>query len=298
MHAHAAPRTVTPRLSVIVPTVKGPESWVEPVQILDRQARHSRTEIVVATARRPAPDGVGETVRSVHVPDADVFALRARALDVACGEFVAILEDHIVVGDEWCHEVVAGFDRNPHADAIIGGVTNGAPACLDRASFLLTFAPFLAPLDQAPLHRCPVPGIIAFRAAVLPRTPPESGYLEFELPTQLLDAGRLVAIPSVRVEHVQHVGARGFALQFHAGVSYAGLNNLSVAARPRRERLRDAVAVPRLLVGQSRAGLARVGEVETLPCRAAIATMAAANGLGQLVGIARHSVGRSPLHLE
>jgi hypothetical protein len=298
MHAHAAPLPVAPRLSVIVPTIKGSERWLGYVQALDRQARGARTEIVVATARERAPDRVGETVRCVHVPGSNVFGLRARALEVARGEFVAVLEDHVVVGDGWCNEVIAWFDRHPHADAIIGGVTNGAPRCLDRASFLLTFAPFLAPLDRVPLHRCPVPGIIAFRAAVLPRTPPEPGYLEFELPTRLRDAGRLCAVPSLRVEHVQRVGLRGFALQFHAGVSYTGLNNLSVAARPRRERLRDVRVLPRLLVDQAREGLARVGMVETLPCRAAIAVMAAANGLGQLVGIARHSVGRSPSHLE
>ena len=87
-------------------------------------------------------------------------------------------------------------------------------------------------------------------------------------------------------------------LQFHAGASYAGLNNLSVSERPRRERLRDVVALPRLLVDQTRAGLARVDATETVPCRAAIMALAASNALGQLVGIARRSVGRSPSHLE
>jgi hypothetical protein len=298
MHAPAPALPVPPRLSVIVPTVKGPESWLGSVRALDRQARGARTEIVVATARESAPELVAENVRAVHVPGSNVFGLRACALAAARGEFVAVLEDHIAVGDEWCTEVIAGFDRNPRADAIIGGVTNGALRCFDRASFLLTFAPFLAPLDHVPLHRCPVPGIIAFRAAVLPRTPPAPGYLEFELPARLRDEGRLVAVASLRVEHVQHVGSRGFALQFHAGASYAGLNNLSVSARPRRERLRDVMVLPRRLVDQSREGLARVGADETLPCRAAVVAMAAANGLGQLVGIARQSVGRSPAHLE
>ena len=298
MYAPAAPHSATPRLSVIVPTVKGPRSWLGVVRALDRQARDSGAEIIVATAREPAPAHAGETVRSVHTPGSTVFTLRARALELARGEFVAVLEDHIVVGDEWCRAVIAGFDDNPHADAIIGGVTNGAPQCLDRASFLLTFGPFLAPLADVPHHRCPVPGMIAFRAAVLPRTPPEPGYLEFELPTRLRDTGRLVAVPSVRVEHVQHVGARGFALQYHAGVSYAGLGNLSVSARPRRERLREAVSLPRLLARQSREGLTTSAGPRPSPATAAIATMAAANGLGQLVGITRRSVGRSPAHLE
>ena len=255
-------------------------------------------EIVLATAHELAPDGLGETVRPVHVPGANVFDLRARALEVARGEFVAVLEDHIVVGDGWCNEVIGGFDRHPEADAIVGGVTNGSPRCLDRASFLLTWGPFLAPLDEVPLHRCPAPGIIAFRATALSRTAPEPGYLEFELPAMLRDAGRLVAVPSLQVEHIQHVGFRSFGLQFHSGASYAGLNNLSVSARPRRERLREAMALPRLLLGQTHDGLARVGAVETIPCRAAIVAMVAANALGQVVGIARRSVGGSPAHLE
>ena len=213
---------------------------------------------------------------------------------------MAVLEDHIVVGAGWCNEVIAGFDGHPEADAIIGGVTNGSPQCLDRASFLLTWGPFLAPIDEVPLHRCPAPGIIVFRASALARTAPESepGYLEFELPARMRDAGRLVVVPSLQVEHVQHVGFRSFGLQFHSGASYAGLNNLSVAARPWRERLREAMALPRVLLGQTHDGLARVGAVETIPCRAAIVAMVAANALGQIVGIARRSVGSSPAHLE
>ena len=44
-------------------------------------------------------------------------------------------------------------------------MTNAAPRWIDRASFLLTFGPFLAPLDEIPLDRCPPPGVMVFRAA-------------------------------------------------------------------------------------------------------------------------------------
>ncbi len=294
----AETRLVAPRLSIVVPTVKGPESWRRAVRTLDHQARDAGAEIVLATSCDDAVDDPGGAVRLLRALGANVFELRARALEVVRGEFVAVLEDHIVVGDNWCNEVIASFDRHPEADAVIGGATNGAPACLDRAGFLLTWAPFLAPLDHVPLHRCPPPGIIAFRAAVLPRVAPEPGFLEYELPARLRDAGRIVAAPEIRVEHVQHVGLRSFGLQFHSGVSFGGLANLTVATRPRRERLRDVRALPRLLLNQTREGLARVGATETVPCRAAIAVMVTANTFGQLVGVVRGSVGRSPAHLE
>jgi hypothetical protein len=282
----------------VVPTVKGPDSWRAAVSALDQQARDARAEIVLASAVPVGSADLGPTVRAVHVPGANVFELRARALEVTRGELVAVLEDHIVVGDNWCNAVIAAFDRHPDAHAVIGGVTNGAHRCLDRAGFLLTWAPFLAPLDHVPLHRCPPPGIITFRASVLPRVTPEPGFLEYELPARLRDAGRVVAAPDVRVAHVQPVGMRSFGLQFHSGVSYGGLENLSVSARPRRERLRAATTLPRVLLGQTREGLARVGTRETLPCRAAITVMVLANALGQCVGVARGSVGRSPAHLE
>jgi hypothetical protein len=285
-------------VSIVVPTVKGPESWGRTVRTLDVQARNGNAEIVLATACAVDVRDVGPSIRLVHVPGANVFELRARALEAARGNVVAVLEDHIVVGDNWCKRVIASFERHPEADAVIGGVTNGAPGCLNRAGFLITWGPFLAPLDHVPLHRCPPPGIIAFRAAVLPQTEPEPGFLEYELPTRLRAAGRMVADPEIRVEHVQFVGLRSFALQFHSGVSFGGLDNLSVAARPRRERLRELRRLPRLLLEQTHAGLVRVGARETVPCRVAITLMVMANALGQVAGIVRGSVGHSPAHLE
>ena len=285
------------RLSVIVPTVKGPERWHSMIRALELQARRSGAEVVLATAH-DVPADIRETVRIVQRTGADIFELRALALDAASGEFVAIIEDHIFVADDWCERVLEAFSQHPEADGIVGGVTNGAPACLDRASFLLTWAPFLAPIDSVSLHRCPPPGVIAFRADVMPHSPAEPGYLEYEITASLRDNGRLVAAPGVVVEHIQFVGVRGFALQFHAGVAYAGLTNLSVGQRSRRQRVKEVFALPRLLVRQTSQGLRRAGVVETVPCRAAFTAMAVCNALGQLIGIVRQSVGRSPSHLE
>jgi len=289
-----APHT---RLSVIVPTVKGAQRWSSMIRALERQARHAGGEVVLATAH-DVPADPGEALRVVHRPGADVFELRSLGLEAASGECIAIIEDHILVSDDWCTGVLEAFARHPEADGVVGGVTNGAMRCLDRASFLLTWAPFLAPIDSVSADRCPPPGVIAFRASVVPRGRTEPGYVEYELTASLREEGRLVAAPEVSVEHIQFVGWRAFALQFHAGVAYAGLTNLSVAERPRSRRFADAFALPRRLVRQTNRGLRRVGMVESIPCRAAVAVMALCNAVGQLVGIARHSVGHSPSHLE
>jgi hypothetical protein len=294
LQPRAMPR---PRLSVIVPTVKGAERWSSMIRALEHQARRAGAEVVLATAH-DVPADPSETVRVVHRAGADVFELRSVGIDAASGEFIAVIEDHILVPDDWCESILEAFARHPEADGIVGGVTNGAMRCLDRASFLLTWAPFLAPIDSVPLDRCPPPGVIAFRASAIPPGLTEPGYLEFELTASLRAEGRLVAAPEVAVEHIQFVGWRGFSLQFHSGVAYGGLTNLSVSERPRSRRLRDALALPRVLVGQTNRGLRRVGMVESVPCRAAVAAMALSNAVGQVIGIARHSVGRSPSHLE
>ena len=89
-----------------------------------------------------------------------------------------MLEDHIVVGDGWCNEVIAGFDRHPEADAIICGAER--VAALPRSGQLpahLGAVPHSA-RHEVPLHGSPGTGIIAFPATALSRTAPEPGYLE------------------------------------------------------------------------------------------------------------------------
>ncbi len=287
-----------PTLSIIVPTVMGPERWRSSIQRLNRQALQVDAEIVLATSRPYRGDDLGDAVTIVGNGASDVFELRTLGLRAARGRHIALLEDHVAVGDDWCSRVLEAFAEHPDADGIVGGMSNGAHRCLDRASFLLTWGPFLAPLDDVPLDRSPPPGAISFRSEAIPTGDYDPGFLEYELPCLLRDRERLIAAPRVEATHIQYVGLRGFSLQFHAGVAYAGLNSLSVSRASRAKRLCRAAALPRMLVQQTSQGLARVGVEETLACRVLYTLMAAANAAGQAVGIVRGSVGGSPSHLE
>ena len=284
-------------LTLVVPTTSPPPRAYRVAEAVCDQARTHDAEILVEVGNAIASPTPGDPCRVRHHPGADVFDLRAHALADATGEIIAFLEDHTFPSDDFCAAVLRAFAEHPEADGIVGTVRNGAPGVLDRASFYLTWGPFLAPLSEVSLHRCPPPGAIAFRRSVLPSEVPSPGWLEYELPVDLRDRGRLAADDRVRVDHFQHLGLRSFPIHFHSGRGYGGLEHEPRASMTRRARLREAARLPALLVRQTREGLARSGTNESVPCMVAVGAFATCNALGQMVGVLR-GPGSSPSHLE
>jgi len=284
-------------ITVIVPTVYAPPRAWAAAEVLREQVSAIGGEIIVATGHEIATPAPRPPCRVLHAPGTDIFGLRAAAVPEARGDLVAVLEDHIAVPDDYCIRVVEAFAGDKDVLAVVGTVTNGAPRVLDRASFLLTWAPFLAPLDEVPQDRCPAPGAIAFRRSALPVTAPPDGWLEYELPVELRDQGRMKVANRVSVVHDQKVGLRGFSLQYHAGRGYSGLEHEPRSSVGRRERLRQAAAIPKTLVDQTRTGLRRSGQRESFACMSAVTAFAVCNALGQMAGVLR-GAGSSPKHLE
>lgn len=287
-------------LSVVVPSVKAWPAPAKAMEALAQQARDIGAEVILVSGH---PEGLPASLEppavGLAVPGGDVFALRSRALVAARGEIVALLEDHCFAPQDWCTRLLQAWADHPEADGLIGSVENGAPALLDRASFLLTWAPFLHPLGQVPGDRCPPPGVVSYRRRVLPASAPPSGWLEYELPVRLRDEGRLVADDRVTIVHTQHLGLRAFGLQYHAGRGFTGLHDHPAARRSRRERLAYAAKMPRTLMRQTRTSLkARPGWKETPLALAAVGAFAACNAAGQVVGILRGDAGSSLGHLE
>ena len=283
-------------ISVLVPTVYPPPRAWAVANVLHDQVADIGGEVIVASGHEIASPVPPPPCRVLHEPGADVFGLRAAAAAEARGEVVVVLEDHIAVPDDYCARVVEAL-ADDEALAIVGTVSNGAPKVLDRASFLVTWGPFLAPLSGVPEDRCPPPGAIAFRRSVLPTAVPPSGWLEYELPIEIREQGRMKVAEKVAVTHIQRVGMRGFTLQYHAGRGYSGLDHEPIASFSRRQRLRHAASIPKILLEQTRAGLRRSGARETIPCMSAVTAFAVCNALGQLVGVLR-GAGESPKHLE
>lgn len=132
------------------------------------QAVEQNAEILVVTGHAVATPVPSAPCRVLHLPGADVFELRAAGLAATQGEIIVLLEDHNKPVDDFCARILAAFEAHPDAQGVVGSATNGALGLLDRASFLLTWGPFLAPTPEVDLNRCPPPGIVAFRRSALP----------------------------------------------------------------------------------------------------------------------------------
>jgi hypothetical protein len=284
-------------LTLVIPTTKSPPgAWSAAEWVRDQALEHN-AEVLVAVGNEIATPAPGPPCRVVHCPGADVFELRARALAEARGDIIAILEDHNYPTGDFCARVLTAFAEHADADGVVGSATNGALGLLDRASFLLTWGPFLAPMPEVTLDRCPPPGVVAFRRSALPTSAPAPGWLEYEMTPELRQRGQLVADDRVQINHVQHLGLRAFPIQYHAGRGYAGLEHEPRSSIPKRQRVREAIRLPALLVRQTREGLQRGGQRESGACLAAIAAFAVCNAMGQIVGVLR-GPGKSPSHLE
>ena len=284
-------------LTLLIPTTKAPPGAWSVADAVRTQVDAVNAEILVATGNAiadPIPDA---PVRVLHLPGADVFELRAAGLAEARGEVIVMLEDHNYPTDDFCARILGAFDAHPEADGVVGSATNGALGLLDRASFLVTWGPFLAPMPEISLHRCPPPGIVAFRRSVVPNGVPPSGWLEYEMVVGLLNKGSLVADDRVQMNHIQHLGLRALPIHFHSGRAFGGLTHEPRSSLSRAQRLREAARVPSLLMRQAREGLQRGNIRESFACRVAIGALATSNAIGQMVGVL-FGPGKSASHLE
>lgn len=287
-----------PPISIVVASTKPWPRLATLVEELGGQARDAGAEVIIVDGSgNGTPQDLGVPFVVVHRPGMDVFQLRAEALPFARGELVALLEDHTYPDPDYCARLVQAFAENPSAIGVVGTARNGAPRLLDDASFLLTWGPFLAPLDVVPQDRCAPPGVVAFRRSALPTTVPEPGWLEYELSVHLRDQGKVIIDDHIRVEHIQHVGWGAFEIQYHAGRVYGGLNHEPRASLPRRQRIREAVSLPATLVRQTAAGTLRSGWAHRRRSLALVGILATCNAAGQVVGVL-HGPGESPSHLE
>lgn len=204
----------TPTLTIVVGTT---QAWPESEMCLDAlhpQAVEIGAEVIVATADGAAlpADAVERypAVRSLVLPGAAIFRLRARALEHARGAIVAVTEDHCRVGRNWCRRILEAHDRHPEAAAIGGAVENGADGTrIDEASFLLVNGAVLPPLPPDGNGRIALQANVSYKRCLLPERFPADGQLEWMFHRDLRRRGEtLRSEDAIRVVHVQSLGVR------------------------------------------------------------------------------------------
>src|SRR5215831_14484835 len=226
-------------LSVILATIE-PPPWpdlVSCLEVLAPQVAAVGGEIIVgdghgaALGESNAVDSLG--VSWVRIPGASVFELRARAVEQARGEIIALTEDHCLVGSDWCRQILDAFSSHPHVMGVTGPVLNGSTDHrIDQANFLHTFASSIPPVNQTQYSRCPPPANVAFRRSAIGPGPIPAGHIELELSPQLFGQGLFHVHEGITVTHVQ---SHGFWLTLRAhfdnGRSTTGLHPVSFTRR-------------------------------------------------------------------
>src|SRR6476646_84410 len=201
-------------LSVVLATIEPWPDLANCLAVLEPQVAAVGGEIIIGDGHGDALDAAkaarSERLSWVRMPGASVFELRARGVERARGDIIAMTEDHVVVGEDWCARILDAFERIPGADAVTGPVLNGSTETLmDWANFLHTFGPFYPPVNREQDDRCPPIANFAFRRSVVDPAPIATGWLELELNPRLFAEGRCHVSESLTVTHVQSHGFWG-----------------------------------------------------------------------------------------
>lgn len=287
----------TPKLSVVVGTTEREPAIAACLARLAPQARRCSLEIIVVY-RDPEglPAGLGEqpAIKLICSPGASIFELRAIGSNAANGEIIAFTEDHCLVAENWCEQILA-LHRQKSDTAVIGGVMKNASSrhYIDIANFFLTFGLFTAARNTRQVFPPPAANI-SFKRTVIPQTL-SAGELEFVLNPRLCAAGLSEIDDSLIVEHVQSRGFRNTcAAHFHNGRASAGMIPLAPAVR--LYRLLRCAALPLKLSYRGALAMQQNHSARTLTTLPFFFSLAICHSAGEAVGLLA-GAGESPWKL-
>lgn len=148
-----------PRLSVVVASHNGWKYLRGCLDSLSRQCDCDDVEVVVVVHRgTDQADRVAAEAPRVRVlqggPLVSVPELRIMGIRAARGRFVALLEDHCTVDDQWVPILIALHESGHH---VVGGTVENATkeSLFDWSVYLWEYHPFMNPLLEGPAQRLP-----------------------------------------------------------------------------------------------------------------------------------------------
>ncbi len=295
------------KLSVVVATS---QPWPEIEGCLNSlvyQTKAAGVELIVADGDRNS-NGILATspflddLTKIDVPGGSVFQLRGRAIEQACGEWIAITEDHCEVAEDWVESILKAIDRFPDATAIGGVVDNGADdSDVNWAQFLVANGPFMSPIKNGPADTIALQANIVYRRDSLPQSFDEDGLMEMLQNLELNnEKGGLINDDSIRVFHVQSLGFKGScAINFHNGRSIAGYRLKTISAFERLARTVSFMLLPPYMLTRSVINLIqkRRGPLFIARMTPYLAIYQTCHAFGELVGYIG-GPGSSPAHMR
>jgi hypothetical protein len=224
-------------LSVILATIEPWPDLANCLAVLAPQVAAVGGEIIVGDGHGAGLDAstaaASDRLSWIRKPGASVFELRAKAVEAARGEIIALTEDHCIVGPDWCENILDAFECNPTAMGVTGPVLNGSTDHLiDWANFLHTFGSYFPPVNRVQRDRCPPAANVAYRRTAIGSGPIAPGWMELELSPRLFHERVFHIDDRIAVTHVQSHGFWGTVrAHFDNGRSTTGLHREPLTRR-------------------------------------------------------------------
>jgi glycosyltransferase involved in cell wall biosynthesis len=243
----------TIELSVVIAAHGAAAVIDECLRALERQQPKRRMEIIVADSSADGTERIirerHPTVRLLHFSTPLMLAeLRGRAIALAAGRVIAILDPYSVAAPDWAHEVLEAHERHPNL--VIGGVVD-----LHRASeqgwlawsiYLNEYGLFMPPCVAGPVTI--VPGSnVSYKRTVLfdGAAPRQATFWKTFINWSAEEGGSLLWLePRIRVSLNKPIPFRDFlATRYLHGRCFAAMR---VADRGWCVRLLRAASTPLL----------------------------------------------------
>ena len=287
-------------LSVVVPSVNTLADVERTLTALERERDSVPLEILLV-------DRLGETVRAavreryplVRILEASyaatIPAMRQMAFEAAEGEFIAVIEDHVIVPAGWARMLIdaerAARTEAGDRDAIVGGSVENAATrrVVDWAAFLCEYSHCITPMPSGPSNWVTGNNVIYPRSLLrryLDRLSPDQWENHLH-GLMRADGVALVLRPDISVGHEKYYTLWEYVSQrFHYARSYAGAR---VAHAPLAKRLAygaAAAALPPVLYARtiSRILAKKRHRAQLLASLPLIAVFVCAWAAGEVVG--------------
>jgi len=144
-----------PKLSILLPAMKGYESVRTALAAWEMQTCRDRLEILVLCPGTEAPLEAREAALAskqviVLVGTADLHEARAIGIQAASGDYIMLAEDHCLPDGDWAQAILNRIDEG--WDAVGPALRPGnRSSCWTEASFLLGYSEWMAPIAGGPV---------------------------------------------------------------------------------------------------------------------------------------------------
>lgn len=224
-----------PELSVVIASVNG---FPYVGRCLDALAEHApQVEVIVAdstdeASRRRLAEGWPDVRLLTFVERKTVPELRAAGIFAAQAPYVAVIEDHCLVGPGWASAALAAHRAGK--DVVGGPIRNVVTRrARDWAAFFCEYSAFMEPMEAGE-----VAGLTGMNVSYSRRALEaiddllREGRWETWLHPRLLERGlELYCVPAMVIDHDKDFGVREFLSQrWHYSRSYAGMRSETLGA--------------------------------------------------------------------